>query len=407
MKTLALGQSVLLGGLGCLLMTAGCSSSKPSVELSPLSFESRPGLVVPDLPPEIKRPSPAKQANALANRTPVGATLGQFQTLGGVVAEVNGNPIYANKVLKELHPELSARALEMDESQFRTFATAEIKKKIQGLERDELVFGAADRNLVGDDRKMAEYLTMQWRTRQITEAGGSAELAQRKAQADGSNFDDLVWDRYRLEMSQVFYRRKVIPRIQVSADDLRTYYNVNLKTEFTEQDEVTFRLIKIDTRKAGSPDAARKRAQEILAKAQTQNFAELARTMNDDPRLAKLAGEEVPLQRGAYRLEKVEKVLWETTAGKLTPIIEDTGGLYIAKIEARKTGKVLSFDDRAVQDRIQRVLSSRQFRQLTDEIEITLRKQSMVRENAAMQQTAIEMAMQNYGLWAKARASIQ
>jgi parvulin-like peptidyl-prolyl isomerase len=177
--------------------------------------------------------------------------------------------------------------------------------------------------------------------------------------------------------------------------------------EFTDQDEVNFRLIKVDLH--GGKAFARQRAEEILAKTKTADFAEIARSpkMNDDARLARAGGEEAPLQRGAYRLEKVEAMLWNTPVGQITPIIEDAGGFYIAKVESRKLGKTLPFDDQDVQDRIYKGFWSRQFRSLTEQIEQNLRKNSMVRESPEMQQIAVEMAMQNYVLWSKSRGPVE
>ncbi len=383
-----------------LLLLAGCESSRPSVPLASASFQR------PDLAPQVARavaPAPMRQHAAAPVPSAIhlqGASLGGYKTLGGVVAEVNGTPIFANKVLRQLSPELSARASEMDEQQFRSLATQEVTKKIQGLERDELVYGAADRTLSDEDRKIAEMLTMQARTRRITDAGGSAELARHKAAADGDDFDELILAEYRKQMTEVFYRRKVVPRIQITADDMRSYYNANLQSEFTQQDEITFRIIQIATRRYPDKAEASRRAQELLAKAKTADFAELARTNNDDPNLARSGGQ-LTVQRGAYRLEKVEQALWATPVGQITPIIEDANGFYIAKVESRKEGTVMSFDARETQDKIRGTLWSRQFRALTEAIERNLRGKSMVRENPDMTQSAVEMAMQNYPLWAK------
>ena len=399
MKTKAAGKRIAAAGLCAVLGMTGCSSSKPSATLTPQSFQNREELKLPARHGDDQRAGkPRIQASVATTRPAVGVSLGGYQTVGGVVAEVNGNPIYANKVLKLVRAALAARATELNESQFRDLASAEIKRKIQGLERDELVFGAADRNLQGDDRKFAEFLTMQFRTQKITEAGGSPELAVRKAAADEDDFDELVTDQYRKYMTEVFYRKKVLPRIQISADDLREYYNHNRDSEFTQLDEVSFRMIKIDTRARSKADA-QQRAQEILTKAKTGDFADLARTMNDDPRLARSGGDQGSLKRGSFLLEQVEKALWDTPVDGVTPIIQDSGGLYIAKVTARKVGNVQGFDAPGVQEAIRRTLWSRQFRDLTDEIDRNLRQNSMVREGNDMTQIAVEMALQNYPLW--------
>jgi parvulin-like peptidyl-prolyl isomerase len=408
---------------------AGCGDSRPHAELSPYSF-NRPATTSTQAPamtraPQLVRAIEAPGAPAAtpasgvsttppdqgatdtgpATRADIGASSGTYQTLGGAVAEVNGVPIYANKVLRLLRSELAARAMDLDAAQFRTFARAEIIRKIQGLERDELVFGAAERSLGDDDKRLAEYIAAQWRSRQITEAGGSPEIAQRKAAADGWNFDHLVYDQYRRFMTEVYYRKKITPRIQITADDLRAYYTAH-RDEFTERAEVTFRLIKVDHRKHGGRDAALAKAKEIAAEAK-QDFAAAAKSRNDDPRLAKADGLEIPIQKGSYSLEKVEAALWEAPLNEVVGPVENGAAWYIARVEGRTEAKVQAFEDRAVQDRIYKTLWGQQFRILTDGVEKKLRENAMVRDSRAMYETAIDMAMQNYARWSKGELEME
>ena len=263
--------------------------------------------------------------------------------------------------------------------------------------------GRAERALSDDDRRIAEALTMQDRARRITQAGGSVELARRRAQADGDDFDDLILDIYRQKMVELFRYRKINPRIQVTADDMRQYYNKNLQTLFAQPDEITVRVIQVATRRYPSKSEASQHAQDLLAKAKSADFSELARTDNDDPNLARSGGQ-FTIQRGAYRLEKVEQALWNTPVGQITPIVEDTGGFYIAKVESIKEGSIMPFAAAKTQETIRRALSAPQFDALIQTVEHNLRERSMVRKNPDMTQTAVEMAMQNYPLWPKAPA---
>ena len=423
----AASYSVLGGVLLSGLIAGGCGSSRPETALSPYSFHAaanpttnpatqakpltRPPFAVRNeflAPAEpVLVVAPATQP-AATSRPAVGTSSGQYQTVGGVVAEVNGIPIFANKVLRALRAELAAKALEMDPTQFRRFATAEISKSINGLERAELIFGAAERSLGEDEKRQAEFMTMQWRTQQITEAGGSPELAARKARDDGFEFDDLVFDRYRDYMTQVYLRKNIVPRIQISAQNMREYYNANVERDFTDRAEVTFRLIKIDFAKIDGRDAAMKQANHIIELAKATAFAELAKTMNDDARLALAGGLEQPMQKNAYVLEKVEKALWEAPIGKATGPIEDGRAFYVALVQSRKEAKVQSFEEPIVQDRIRQVLWSRQFRALTDQVDDRLRRtQAMVRDSKDMIDAAIQMAMQNYPRWAKGETEMQ
>ena len=108
-----------------LLLLAGCGSSRPSAPLTYSSFQR------PDLASQVATapvpPTPTPMHNTPPHPCPPPSSrparrFGGYKTLGGVVSEVNGNPIYANKVLRQLTPELAARAPDMDEPQFRTLA---------------------------------------------------------------------------------------------------------------------------------------------------------------------------------------------------------------------------------------------------------------------------------------------
>ena len=418
-------QAARYSGLGGVLLSGliagGCGSSRPQTALSPYSFRlnSQTAASATTQPTPLKHPlfssrteflAPPQPAPAMAttvssepaSRPAVGTSSGQYQTIGGVVAEVNGIPIYANKVLRSLRAELAAKAMELDSAQFRKFATTEINKAIIGLQRAELIFGAAERSLTEDEKRQAEFMTMQWRTQQITEAGGSPEMAARKARDDGFEFDDLVFDRYRDYMTQVYLRKNIVPRIQISAQTMREYYTAVVERDFTERAEVTFRLIKVDFARNGGQDGALRQAQRIIERAGTTPFSELATTMNDDSRLALKGGLEQPIQKNAYVLAKVENALWETPIGKIAGPIEDGKAFYLGLVQSRKEAKVQSFESPAVQDRIHQVLWARQFRVLTDQVDDRLRRtQAMVRDSKEMRDTAVQMAMQNYSRWAK------
>src|SRR5688572_11695597 len=69
-------------------------------------------------------------ANGAAAATRPVIALGEFVIIGGVVAEVNGNPIYANKVLHLVEPVLAARARELDARRFKELAQQEIKQQM-------------------------------------------------------------------------------------------------------------------------------------------------------------------------------------------------------------------------------------------------------------------------------------
>lgn len=336
---------------------------------------------------------------------------GQYQSLGSVLAVVNGQPIYAHKVLAELETPLAAEAKRYDSRAFRPVAQQFVGDKIRQLVRDELVFAAAQKALSEKEKALAEFLTSQWRERQITLAGGAVEMAKRKSAEEGIDFEERVHDRYREYMAQLYFTKKVVPRIQVSAGDIRNYYEANRDKEFTQSGAIKFRLIKIDpTRFPGGLIQAKDKAETLRKQAQSGDFAHLAAANNlDDKNLARNEGlvgskeQEWWVERGAYALESVEQAVWKLQPGQVSDVIQDRGGLYIAKLEAKRDAVMQGFDDAKVQEKISETLRNQQFRVLHDKAVQELLKAAILQENPQMIEIATDMAIQRYPHWASAQ----
>jgi parvulin-like peptidyl-prolyl isomerase len=357
------------------------------------------------------RPSTTRAAaTSTAPTTSASASSGQYYTLGGVLAEVNGTPIYANKVLALLEPVLAKRARELDARQFKVEATKELTGQMMTLRDNQLEYAAAERNLDEREKELADQMTLQWRQRQITEAGGSLELARKNAAeiarrnrlTPGSTFEELVAETYRVMMRQIFLNKRIYPRIQVNANDQRAYYDRNRDRMFTERGKARFRLIKIDVRKAGGADQAQRKASELrnrIVKA-GEPFDEIARTINDDDRLLRSGGDlGGAIEQGAFAIDKVEKAAWATNVGEVAPIVDTGEALYLVKVEEKVPGRVLPFEDEAVQKKIRDALESEQFITLQQQFRENLIRDAVVRSSADMMNVALDMAMQNYPRW--------
>ena len=364
-----------------------------------ITDEVRPGASVSADAPAIttgRNPTTRSIASAAAIST------GTYLTIGGVLAEVNGQPIYANRVLRALEPVLAAKARELPSRQFQLTAADLIGKQVRDFIRDEVEFAAAQRNLEQRDIQLAEAATIAFRKRKISEAGGSVEVARLKARENGEDFDQVVNDEYRKLMTQLYYTRKVFPRINVSASDIRKYYSANLSREFTENQTAEFLLIRVDPRRAGSKDAAVQAATALLNRAAAgEDFAALAASEdnNHDRALARNKGKVGPIERGAFRLIRVEEAVFTLKPGELTSVIEDSGSFYIAKLLNVTGGSVRAFEDADVQKDIREKLRAEQFRVLREDITKALEANAAVRVNESMMFTALEMASQRYPIW--------
>lgn len=340
---------------------------------------------------------------------------GQYLELGCVLAVVNGQPIYAHKVLSSIENALAAEARRSDPKTFRLAARKLITDQVSDYVRAELEFAAAQRTLSERERQVAELVTMQHRDRLVTEAGGALEVARRKAAEEGQNFDEQLQEIYRLYMSRLYYEKKVTPRIAVSAADMRKFYEANKETLYTQQGGIRFRLVQIDPNKyPGGNEQARDKAENVRrAAAAGADFGKLAAGQNDNKAWAKTEGRVGSadqgwwMQKGAFALEKVEAAVWDLRPGQVSAIIQDRGGFYVAKLQERRDGAVKPFVSEEVQTDIKARLRDEQFKALRLRNMAELMKGAIIREHPEMLDVAVDMAMQRYAQWAGQAASAQ
>jgi parvulin-like peptidyl-prolyl isomerase len=361
---------------------------------------SRPVISQPDATDPATRPTHHSPETTRASASTEPLPEGGFQIVGFVVAEVNGHPIFADEIIEQLNSALAAEARKNSRDRFKAVARQLIERQLGILISNELEVAAAENRLKASDKKIADLMTAQWRTQEITKAGGSVQMARENYKAQGKDFDKEAHRQYRQNLVQVFNHQNVWPLIQVSADDMRTYYARNI-TDFTEDGEAVFRLIKIDPALHGGRDAAEALAKQIYARAKTEDFATLAGSdVNDDKTARASGGLLQPLKKGSYVLEKVEAAVWQTKPGQITDIVTDRGGFYIAKVESIKPGRKQAFDDLAVQSRITATLRSQQYQKLRYDYIDRLRKDAVVRGGSPAQVSVVlDMAMQGYTHW--------
>jgi parvulin-like peptidyl-prolyl isomerase len=344
--------------------------------------------------PATSQPAPQSQ--------PAVDVSGQYQIVGAVLAEVNGKPIYADQVLRALENELRTEARQYDPEQFREKAADQIHRQVEEYIRAELEFAAADHNLDSKDKDLAKAQTTVWRQQQIAQAGGSVEMARRRAADEGQDFEDLVNQHFRLLMTQLYYQRHIFPLIRVTPNDMRQYYDSHSK-EFTQYPAAQFRVIEVDVNAAGSPDAAFKKIEHIRDEAVAgADFAKLAARYNDDPSLRASGGYPVPggwVDKGAYNVESLEDELYKLQPGQITPALRDGDGIYIAKLEQLKRGEVQPFTSETVQDGIREKLRKEQFTELRDNQQLKLEGDAVITTNPDMMDLSLDMVMQQYPFW--------
>ena len=352
-----------------------------------------PPATAPATAPAAPRPNPGDAPD----------TTGGYQLVGTVLAEVHDAPIFADKVLATVDKALAAQAVQLDEQAFRDEAAKLIQLQIREYISAELEFAMAVRKLEPRDRELARMATIRWSDEQIVKAGGSLEVARQRAAAGGYDFDELKEEQYRWLMRQLYYQKKEYPKIQVSAADMRRYYQENLQREFTTPDRARFRVIAVDVRKRGDRQEALGEIHRLLDRARSggKDFADLAAESNDRESFKRPVDW---FERGSFVVKEVEDAVWNLQPGQITEVIETPDAFYIAKLEAKQPGGVRPFHEPDVQKQIEATLRKRQFVALQKKVHEQLMADAIIRYHPRMIELAVEMAMQKYRYWRESAA---
>lgn len=434
---------LMIAALVALLFGAGCAGNR-SAKLKPQDFsgpqtQSAPAAVSVSQgePSPVKQSGPAAGGGSAASGVGVpavpavpgsaspaagaNAPAGTYMIVGAVVAEVNGQPIYADKVLAKIDAALAAAARRCEPREYRLVATDLIHRQIMEDITNELEFAAAQRNVSEEDQQIATAVTTQFRQREITKAGGSLAIARARALEEGVDFDEKLKEEYRRNMIRIYYVKRVFPKVQISADDMRRFYDKNVDELYSEKSAIRFRIIRVGFKETGSKEEAFKKAESIHAKAiRGDDFSALA-AAQEDRTLARFRGymdvrrddKKEPIKdesgeyigvflpRGSLKLEELEKAIFALNPGQVSPIIDTPDALYIVKLEDKKTGRVRAFEEEFVQRDIHDRMTKEQRAELRKKEQKKLIDAAVTRTDEKMVQTAIEMAMQKYALWSR------
>ncbi len=341
-----------------------------------------------------------------------GDTTGQWQWVGCVLAVVNDEPIYADKVVERLDRPLRAEAKSGDETHFRAVAEDLIIKQVREFINNDVEFAAAQRGLEKGDDQIAKMVTAEWRKEQIRKAGGSEALARQRSKEEGFDFDESAREQYRTNLTRLYYQRKIYPLIQVSAQNMRDYYQANIR-RYQTASAAKFRVSFIGAQATGGIEAAFDKAKKQVfepAKAGA-DFADLASRFNDDPGLMRSKGaigdEKGWMEKDAYAVVEVEAAVWNLKPGEVTEPVrgKDKGqdGYFVAKLDDLRIGKTEPFESQKVQDDIRDTLRREQFAKLREKHTRDLYEKAVIRENPDMRDAAMQMVMQRYRVWVASR----
>jgi hypothetical protein len=334
-----------------------------------------------------------------------------YRTIGGVLAEVNGKPIFSEEVIAASRNELRAAAKQQaDRERFLQEARRILAAEIQSRMQNEMLRLVAERNLSRADRQRALFAATEFRVNRISAAGGSEARARQIALRDeGMTLEKLVEDTEHRLLLTLFIQSVILPRAIPSAEEIRDYFQRHPEVSSPQgKGEIEFLLIEISAGEGAtpaSPEQLRARADHVHGLAAAgEDFEALARQYNDNPSYRQRGGAVpgMPLGRGDFRWPAVDAAVWSTPEGQVTPVISEDNGrkFFIAKVTRRNDPQTIGFAE--AQSFIRQ--------QLTNERRTALISQYMAEaEQYAARtseeqirlnlQTALEVVAQQYETW--------
>jgi parvulin-like peptidyl-prolyl isomerase len=374
---------------------------QPVDEPGPLLYdESRLDRGRERLPGEQAQPlSPNQAPDDGTSTAPQPPEFNRYMTIGAVIVEVGGAPIYTDKIVRDLEDVFAAEAKQRDLESFRQFAAAEIRKQVEVEIREEIYFAEALKSLSQQEQQQAEALATRYHQSLISDAGGSVEVARRLAREEGWDLDHRVRDRYRKLMVDLYLYKRVFPRVSVKPQDIRNYYARNVDDPAISQPEqLQFRIIAIQQRKVGSREQAQEKINELRRRLESgEEFAQLAQDYSHE--FASRGGEIGWVNRGAFVHEAVENAVAQLQPGQFTEVIESGDTFFIARLEGHRPRQVRPFSDPAVQKRIEEILHSQQVAQMSQKAIERLQKDAIINPPNYSIEPAVELAMQRYQQW--------
>ena len=259
--------------------------------------------------------------------------------IDGVVAIVEGEPIYQSEVEEQLYLFLIQSRARPDSSE-----QSSMRKEILNRLIDEklIILEAKRRQVTVEDAEIESQVDAAIADAKIRLGGESAYIAE--LTREGITESDLR-QRYRTEirrqaLANQLLRRQLSLNLEVGMEEAKRYFQNN-KSEFPMRPpELRLGLIQIPI----TPDSlarieARKRAAKALSRVEKgESFARVAQEVSQDPNTKNSGGDLGFFARGQLD-STFERVAFALQPGEVSEIIETPFGFHIIRMEEVDPGK--------------------------------------------------------------------
>jgi peptidyl-prolyl cis-trans isomerase C len=261
---------------------------------------------------------------------------------GEVAAKVNGVPI----TTLELDRSFQAH-VQMPYSQVQEDPRA---KEVLRQILDNLI----DRELLLQQAKSLKMAVppqqVDTQMQQLVQRFPSKEAFEQALTAQNFTMDALKKDVEGQLLRQQLVKKEVLDKVNVSARDVQTFYDQH-KDKYVEEEQIHARhiLIRVPQQVSPADDAKLKgKADDAMKRAKTgEDFAALAKELSDDG--SKESGGDLGFFPRGRMVPAFEQAAFALQPGQISEMVRTEFGYHIIKVEERKTGRALAFDEAKAQ----------------------------------------------------------
>lgn len=188
--------------------------------------------------------------------------------------------------------------------------------------------------------------------------------------SQGMSVEGLRRQAERNFMMMEYVRNLIFPMVnKISLNQVREYYQAHPQ-EFTTEDSVSWQGLFIDASKHADSGAARRHADQVLAKVRAGvDFAQLAQQFDDgDSKLRGGAG--IGNKRGAIMPQQAEELVWSLKAGE-SGLLDLGFGYHIVRVATRDYAGLRQFDvacQTEIRNKLKNMIAEREYKRVVDDL---------------------------------------
>jgi parvulin-like peptidyl-prolyl isomerase len=253
------------------------------------------------------------------------------------VLDVNGEQVHAGEItitMRNIAAQMGAQTNAEDQEALAQMAMQRmVEQKLLAQEARRAGFKA-------DEERLAAMI------RSVEQQAGGREALESDLATFGMSFDEMKAYLREMELTRVLIENQISPTIQVSDEEVTTFYDENPKlfdaAEQVRAREIFIRL-PLDADSA-TVQKTRARAEDARQRALAgADFAELARELSEAPsapsggEIGWFTREQAPPQFG--------NAAFSTEEGGITPVVRTSSGYHIINVEEKRPARRLPLDE--------------------------------------------------------------